>query len=183
MKALLYANTQVKDYTCQLPEILATGDSDDSQELLEQFSDSLALLMDERWDTCTFHIWSSEDESKHTITGDQVSFAEVVEAFFKGNKHELSVDVPDSSAEGYMTENWAIREVPSVPRSHLVKTVKTEAGTVEPPVIIASGTEVACVLAMESVKNDSCEHFDGGNGHWEYLGSNGEFVCYDIIEE
>lgn len=112
MKALLYANTQVGDYTCQLPEILATGDSADSQELLEQFSDSLALLMDERWNSCTFHVWSSGDETKHSVKGDAISFAEVVEAFFKGDRHELSVDVPDDSKEGYMTENWVIREVP-----------------------------------------------------------------------
>lgn len=112
MKALLYANTEVGDYTCQLPSILATGESDDSRELLEQFSDSLSLLMDSKWDFCTFHIWSSGDESRHTVAGDEISFAEVVEAFFEGDEHELSVDVPDSSKEGYMTENWVIREVP-----------------------------------------------------------------------
>ena len=118
MKALLYANTQVGDYTCQLPEILATGDTDESQELLEQFSDSLALLMDGRWNFCTFHVWSSGDESKHAITGDRISFAEVVEAFFKGDRHELSVDVPDSSVVGYTTENWVIREVPGTDKEN-----------------------------------------------------------------
>lgn len=111
MKALLYANTQVGDYTCQLPEILATGKSVEAQELLEQFSDSLSLLMGEKWNTCTFHLWG-QDESKHTVAGDAISFAEVVELFFAGDTHELSVDVPDDSAEGYMTENWVIRDIP-----------------------------------------------------------------------
>lgn len=111
MKALLYANTQVGDYTCQLPEILATGNTVEAQELLEQFSDSLSLLMGEKWDTCTFHIWG-QDESKHTVAGSAISFAEVVELFFAGDTHELSVDVPDASAEGYMTENWVIRDIP-----------------------------------------------------------------------
>jgi hypothetical protein len=35
-----------------------------------------------------------------------------VELFFAGDTHELSVDVPDASAEGYMTENWVIRDIP-----------------------------------------------------------------------
>lgn len=112
MKALLYANTQVGDYTCQLPVILATGDSVDDQELIEQFSDSLALLMDERWDTCTFHLWGKDEQKERGVAGADISFAEVVELFFAGGTNELSVDVPDSSAVGYTTENWALRDIP-----------------------------------------------------------------------
>lgn len=108
MKALLYSNTVKDDYTCQLPEILACANSSDDLCMNEQFSDSLSLLMGNKWDRCTFHIWG-KGERLEKIEGADISFAEVVETFFQGETHELSVDVPDDSPNGYYTENWSVR--------------------------------------------------------------------------
>lgn len=182
MQALLYANTEIDDYTGQLPDILATGSSMDDLAMVESFSDSLSSLMGEKWNHCKFHIWNG-DGSSRTADGSEISFAEVVEAFCSGDCHELSVDVPNGSTPGYRTENWSVRDIPGMARAHLVKTAKTPAGTMETPVIVASGTESDCSQAMEKVKDESCEFFDGGNGHWEYMDSDGGFVCYDIVEE
>ena len=107
MKALLYSNTVKDDYTCQLPEILACANSSDDLCMNEQFSDSLALILGE-WVDCTFHLWG-KGERLEKIEGTDISFAEVVEAFFQGDTHELSVDVPDNSPNGYHTENWSVR--------------------------------------------------------------------------
>ena len=110
MKALLYSNTEPGDYTCQLPVILATGESVGEQAMVQEFSDSISLLMD-KWADCTFHFWCA-DESRHSVNGGDISFAEVIEAFCDGEADELSVDVPSDNALGYTTENWAVRELP-----------------------------------------------------------------------
>lgn len=183
MKALLYSNTEPTDYTCQLPVILATGDSANSQDMVQEFSDSISLLMGGKWDDCTFHFWGSSDESRHKVSGKDISFAEVIEAFVKGEAGELSVDVPSDNELGYTTENWAVRDVPEAPRCHLVQTVRNPAGALEPPRIIACGDEAHCEHTMKNIRETSSEHYDGGSGHWEYLGSDGSFVCYDIVKE
>jgi hypothetical protein len=182
MKALLYSNTEIGDYTCQLPVILATGESVNEQVMVQEFSDSISLLMGGKWNSCTFHFWC-DDESRHSVKGSDISFAEVIEAFCHGKADELSVDVPADNELGYATENWAVRDVPETPRVHLVKSVRSPAGAIEVPEIISCGDRHHCEHTMETIRNASCEHFDGGNGHWEYLGSEGEFVCYDIVEE
>ena len=183
MKALLYSNTVQDDYTCQLPVILAVGDSANSQDMVQEFSDSISLLMGGKWDGCTFHFWGSADESRHSVPGNSISFAEVIEAFTSGEASELSVDVPSDSAQGHTTENWAVRDIPDTPRCHLVKSVQDPAGTLEAPEIIACGDRHHCEHTMQNIKAASGEHFDGGSGHWEYLGKDGEFVRYDIVEE
>lgn len=108
MYALLYCNTDEDDYTGQSPVILATGSEFGSQSIVEKFSDELAQLMD-RWDSCTFHLWGTDKES---VPGSEIAFVEVVDAFFSGKTHELSVDIKANCYLGYYTVNFAIREVP-----------------------------------------------------------------------
>jgi hypothetical protein len=108
MKALLYSSTDTLDYTLQLPVITAVGEEPDSQAVVEAFSDDLSLL-EENWEKCTFHLWGVPDKSE--VGGDEISFAEVVDAFLHGDCNELSVDVPDTTT-GYHTENWALRDIP-----------------------------------------------------------------------
>jgi len=115
MKALLFSNTDEDDYTCQLPVILATGSEVGSQSIVEEFSDELAELMD-RWDSCTFHLWGTDKES---VPGREISFVEVVDAFFSGKTHELSIDIKANCYLGYYTLNFAIRDIPVSPSSRL----------------------------------------------------------------
>lgn len=174
MFALIHTTTDEND--TNIPTLLSSGH--DEQDALEQFSDSLAELMP-KWAECTFTL-----NGEFVPTGKAIAFSEVVESFFSGNRHELTVTYSDKqSAAGWCSESWVLLELPESPRYHLVKTGKNPAGTLESPVIVASGSMEECNRAMTDVKHDSCEHFDGGNGHWEYLGSDGELVCYDIIEE
>lgn len=179
MKALLFSDTQEGDYTCQLPVILATGNGSDSQSITEAFSDELALLMD-GWDGMTFHLWGTDSEN---VEGNNISFAEVVEKFLSDKCGELSVDIPASGHIPAYTVNFAIRDVPDSPRHHLVKSGKEDSGVVMTPSIVFSGSEEACKAKMGEIKEKSCEHFDGGNGHWECLDGGGDYICYDIVEE
>lgn len=179
MKALLYSNTHADDYTCQLPDILACGSSMDDRDMLEQFSDSLSLLT-VKWGGCVFHIWSA-DESKHSVHGTDISFAEVVEAFCAGDTHELSVDVPATRHCGAYTENWSVREIPGA-KYALVKSGMEANGDLVVPSIQYSGSEEYCNAKMEEIRERSGEELEGDDGHWWYKGTEGEVVCYDIVE-
>lgn len=116
MKALLFSDTRNDgDRTCNLPDILAMGDTAAAQSIVEAFSDDLALLMED-WDNCTFHLWGTDKEE---VEGSEISFAEVVEKFLSKECGEISVDTPDTCRCPSYSLNWAIRDVPVSPSSRL----------------------------------------------------------------
>lgn len=103
MFALIHTTTDEND--TNLPTLLAAGE-EGSQEVLEQFSDSLAELMP-KWDECTFTL------NGESTTGKVLAFSEVVESFFSGNRHELAVTYADKqSAAGWCTESWVLMAIP-----------------------------------------------------------------------
>lgn len=177
MKVLLFSqSTPDNDYSCKLPDVWAHGSTLD--DLIPTLSDEIAQTIALHPDA-TFHVWGAD---KETLVAAETSVAEILDAVHNGAT-DISIDYPVAGNCAAFTDSFTIRDIPESPRHHLVKSGKTQAGTLDTPVVVASGSEEYCLRAMDRVKEDSCEHFDGGNGHWEYLGSEGEFVQYDIVAE
>lgn len=176
MKVLLYSNTMEEDMTCANPQVVATGKTVD--DLVPQFSDDLALLMD-KWPDCDFNLWGTG--IAYPVHGENISFADVVEYIATGKCKELTVEVPATDNCEEYRENWTVTEVPD-PEYALVKSGKEDSGVLMTPSVATVGTEEECTEKMDEIRKASCEHWDGGNGHWECLDGGGDFVCYDIVK-
>lgn len=180
MKALIQHNTEPGNDN--FPDIIAVGAGADNLDIVQAFSDALTAIpeLHANWSVSTFHV-KGDDGTSRDFLGRELTIAEVIEAF--GKTGELKVDVVCRDALSDYSVSWNLRDIPEASRCILVKSGKSAAGTLETPSVVTSGTREACEEAMEGIREDSCEYFDGGQGHWEYLGSEGELVCYDIVEE